>query len=105
MSIKIDQNGQRYDWISPGARLDYAFDWRDAGDPWLEADETIEASEWACTSPGVVLDLDQVTAGHLTSVFVTVPDAVGQKHVVVNTITTSAGRIDSRSITLHVRQL
>ncbi len=104
MTIKIDQNGLRYDWIAPGARLDYSFDWRESGDPWLEADETIEDSDWTCDDPNVTLELKQITGDSLTSVFVGVPEAEGQKYVVVNTITTSAGRTDSRSITLHCRR-
>ncbi len=82
---------------SVGGNLDYSFDWLSRG--WLAAGETISTSVWAITgSSDAVLSNDQNIAG-VTSVFVKLSTA-HNVYRLINTITTSAGRIDSRTIVL-----
>lgn len=81
---------------APSAKLDYGFDWTN----WLSAGETISTSTWNVdseltpSSPSIV--------GAITSTFVE-GGAVGKSYKIVNSITTSVGRKDSRTIKLHCK--
>lgn len=81
---------------APGANLDYGFDWKSNG--WLSTGETIETSSW--TAPGLTLTRQQ-SANGITSVFVA-GGKKGSTYKLTNTITTSDGRTDSRTIHLVV---
>lgn len=87
--------------IAPGANLDFGFDW--AGRGWLSAGETITVSTWT-GSTGTTLTRAQNALG-VTSVFAAVGTSgvVGVAYQLVNTITTSAGRTDSRTLTLNCK--
>lgn len=83
---------------APGASLDYGFDWKSNG--WLKPGEIITASEWAPAPAGIELSRAQLLeARGITSVFAT-GGVAGYQYRITNTITTSQGRKDSRSITL-----
>lgn len=79
----------------PVGVLDYQVDW--AG--WLAIAETIAVSTWT-TSPGIVVDSSLSTTTSAT-VFVS-GGTQGNPYDLTNTITTSAGRVDSRTITIRV---
>jgi len=79
---------------SPGAALDYGLQWSG----WLAAGETITASGWAVTSPLALTG--PMIAGSTTSTFVSGSSVVGSEYILTNTITTSSGRTDSRSLRL-----
>ena len=76
---------------SPLAKLDYGFNWS----TWLGAAETITVSNWEVTT-GMVMTTPQVASG-VTSVFLE-GGVVGTAYYLKNTITTSAGRVDSRTV-------
>ena len=81
---------------APNAKLDYGFDWT----AWLASDETISTSTW---DTGVLTSSSpQITGNKITSVFVE-GGTVGTSYKIVNTITTSVGRIDSRTIRLSCK--
>lgn len=80
---------------APNAKLDYGFDWT----AWLASDETISISTW--TTDTLTNSSPQI-AGKITSVFVE-GGVVGTSYKIVNTITTSVGRVDSRTIKLSCK--
>lgn len=79
---------------APGADLDYGLTWA----AWLAAGETIVSSTWSI-SGGLTLDGQQI-AGPITSTFVSGASVAGNTYTLVNTIVTSEGRADSRSLLL-----
>lgn len=81
-------------WHSPGAKLDYGIDWKE----WLEASETISVSQWSGPDD-LTLSGEQIVDDTGTSVYVE-GGVLNQTYVITNTITTSAGRKDSRIIRL-----
>ncbi len=81
---------------APGANLDYGFDWQVNG--WLAAGETIDTSTWS--APGLTITRQQ-SANGITSAFIA-GGKKGNSYKVTNTITTTAGRTDSRTITLVI---
>jgi len=88
-------------WVAncaPGADLDYGFDWVD----WLETGETVTSSLWSAP-PSVTLARAQLLGDVRTSTFAKI-DRAGYTGKITNTITTSDGRTDSRSILLVCRQ-
>lgn len=76
---------------SPLAKLDYGFNWS----PWLGSGETVTVSNWEVTA-GMVMTTPQISSG-ITSVFLE-GGVVGTSYFLKNTITTSFGRVDSRTI-------
>lgn len=95
--MKIDPQGRRYTEHAPGADLDYSVDWSE----WLAEGETITESSWAAAD-GITVSRSQVTDDTVASAFAA-GGVAGQQYVLTNTITTTAGRVDSRTITLHCR--
>ena len=95
--IKIAPNGLRYVTHTPGADLDYSIDWS----AWLAAGEKITASEWTAAT-GISLSRKTVELFKITTAFAA-GGVAGNDYTLTNTITTSAGRIDSRTITLQCR--
>jgi len=92
-NIKIRPDGLYEISHAPEAILDYAFNWTE----WLQQGETISTSTWVI-SPTLVLNNQQNVSG-LTSVFVNGGD-LNKVYYLTNTITTSTGRSDSRTIVL-----
>ena len=78
---------------APSAVLDYGFYWED----WLEVGETISTSTWVVDSP--LTKSSEQNSNNITSLFVT-GGVVSKSYKLVNTITTSAGRTDARTIKL-----
>lgn len=92
-NIKIRPDGLYEIIHAPGAILDYAFNWVE----WLQQGETISTSTWVI-SPSLTLTSQQNVNG-VTSVFVN-GGVVNKIYYLTNTITTSVGRTDSRTIVL-----
>lgn len=84
---------------APGATLDYTLDWGS----WLESGETISSSAWAITDPvasmGGVTVFQSNVIGNTTTVWLQ-GGADGITYTVSNTVRTTSGRIDTRSITV-----
>ena len=80
----------------PDAILDYGFDWSE----WLGTD-TITASSWA-----VPAGLTEVADGNSTTTTVVwlSGGTAGASYTCTNTITTSEGRTDERSLVVMVRE-
>lgn len=85
---------------SPGADLDYGFDWRENG--WLETGETVTHSSWSVQPLGITLSRPQIFQDVITSVFAA-GGSTARQYVLTNTITTSRGRTDSRTIRLNCK--
>jgi len=83
----------------PGASLDYSINW---GGGYLQPGETVADSVWTIF-PG---DMTQVSASHTpaTATVTVSGGAAGRIYLLTNRITTSADRIDERSITVRVEQ-
>lgn len=94
-SFKLANGAQVID-KSPDASLDYTVDWS----AWLENGETIATSSWSAET-GVVLGA--ATHGTATAQTYVSGGTLGMDYRMTNTITTSAGRIDSRSFKLRIR--
>ena len=72
------------------ANKDYGFDWSD----WLASGETISSSSWSI--PGGLTEGTSDNSTTQTSVWIS-GGIVGQNYTIINTITTSEGRTDSRT--------
>lgn len=79
-----------------GADLDYGFNWRANG--YLEQGEIVTGSTWTI-SPTGTLTREQVINAETSSVFVA-GLRLNTDYQLTNTITTSEGRTDSRTIQL-----
>ena len=80
---------------APNAKLDYGFNWIN----WLASGETISSSTW---DTGALSSSSPQNTGVVTSIIVE-GGVVGNSYKLVNTITTSVGRIDIRTITLSCK--
>ena len=80
------------------ATLDYTIDWS----AWLDAGDTISTSVWAVESGDVTLATPTIN-GDLTQIWASA-GTVGTAATVRNRITTAAGRIDDRTLTLVIRE-
>lgn len=83
--------------ISPNAKLDYGFDWQSKG--WLASGETVITSTW---ETGSLTASSPQNNGTVTSVLVE-GAVTGNSYKITNTIVTSVGRRDSRTITLSCK--
>jgi len=88
---------------APTAILDYSLTWGS----WLLATETITLSSWAITSETTAngSDLTVLTSqinGAITTAWLQA-GVVGTTYTASDTVTTSAGRTDTRSITLTIQ--
>lgn len=82
-----------------GSTLDYGFNWSE----WLQSGETITVSVWAPATDLIFTNAAVTGTGTITSVFVAGGEA-GKTYKLYNTVTTSAGRIDSRTLTLSCKK-
>ena len=92
MSCTIDKEYEH----APLSNLDYGFDWTQ----WLAAGENISISTWDIDS-GLTPSGAQVIS-NVTSVLVT-GGVAGISYKLKNTITTTDGRVDSRTIRLSCK--
>lgn len=83
---------------APGERLDYGLDWRAKG--YLEVDENISASVW--TVPTGLTSTSDTFDENSTTIWITGGTA-DDSYALVNTITTSKGRIAVRTLNIAVR--
>ena len=93
--IRTEPDGKRYITHAPGATLDYGVDWS----AWLAAGETIQASTWTAEQ-GITLSRQQVLNGKVAVAFAA-GGIAKRSYVLTNTVTTTDGRTDSRTITLR----
>jgi hypothetical protein len=78
--------------------LDYGIDWS----AWL-GDDTITASAWDVPAGlAVVGSAEGLTDGKTTLVWLS-GGQLGADYTITNRVTTAAGRVDERSIKVHVR--
>lgn len=81
---------------SPGASLDYVFNWTD----WLaEVSDTI-VSYTVVVQSGLTKASDSIAAGRVTATLS--GGTLGKTYFAKCTITTTGGRTDSRTIYLHI---
>lgn len=83
--------------MDPDAVLDYTIDWSD----WLAGD-TISSSVWAVISGTATLDDDTIN-GDLTQVWVS-ETVVGETVRLTNSILTTEGRADDRTLILVIQE-
>jgi len=96
--MRLDARGYSID-MAAGSNLDYGFDWSE----WLAVDETITTSTWASNNDDLVLADDAIVSND-TGTIVFASEGVANTTVrITNTITTSEGRIDKRSINLVIK--
>lgn len=97
--MKYDATRGYWERHAPGAILDYGFDWAE----WLKDSEgdTISDSQWACQT----LTLSQATIAGAKTVVMVSGGVAGNSYKLTNTITTAAGRKDSRTILLVCEQI
>lgn len=81
----------------PDANLDYGFDWSD----WLATAETISSVFW--TVPTGITNTDEDFTDTTASIWLS-SGTVGTSYSVACKITTSAGRVDERTMTIRVKQ-
>lgn len=81
----------------PDAHLDYLYDWTD----WLAEGDTIAASEWIVPDD---LTADDESFTDTTATVWISGGTAGSNYTVTNRVTTAAGRIDDRSITLKCKE-
>lgn len=82
----------------PEANKDYGLDWSAL----LAVGETITDSAWAVDPVGLTLGTDEITDAIVTVWLSGGTD--GTSYKVVNTITTSRGLIDERTVTIKVKE-
>lgn len=83
----------------PDAVLDYTVDWS----AWLQAGETITASQWI--TPDGITQGSGAQAPSNTTTTATVwllAGTLGQTYIVTNRVTTSDGRVDDRSLRITI---
>lgn len=95
--IRTEPDGIRWIAHAPGSDLDYSVDWTS----WLTASETIVTSTWTA-SAGITVSRDNIL-GERVAVAFAAGGVAGQDYTLTNTITTTDGRVDSRTITLRCR--
>lgn len=85
----------------PDEVLDYEVDWADPDDPRLETGETILTSTFTVVEGSVVID-SQSTLGGLAKVWLS-GGVNGERCIILNRVTTSAGRTWDQSMRLRIR--
>lgn len=82
---------------APGSDIDYGADWS----LWLDTGETITSSVWTLPA-GLTNDSDSF-AGAITKVDIS-GGTIGERHEVTNTITTSLGRTEPRTMIIEIQK-
>lgn len=97
----VKDNSSPFPWIekSPGATLDYGFEWNAAGDSWLAGD-SISSATW--TVPAGLTKAAEAVTGSVTTVWLA-GGTSGAKYQVSCTIVTGAGRQETRTFEIRVR--
>jgi hypothetical protein len=83
--------------IDPAEKLDFGFNW--STDSWLAGADTISASTWAVAPTGPTLS-GEAASTTATSVLITACTH-GKIYSLTNRVTTAAGRIGERTITIR----
>lgn len=86
----------------PNEVLDYQVDWADEDSSRLEDGETIVTSDFTVVEGTVVIDSEDFVATGLTTVWLS-GGTDGEACVILNRITTSAGRTYDQSVKLRIR--
>ena len=81
----------------PDATLDYGFDWS----AWLASGETISTVDWTIATGLDEDSLGEVTGSDTAKIWLSGGTA-GENYSVACLITTSAGRVDERTLTIRV---
>ena len=90
-----------WDPKDPDEVLDYNVDWQDADDPCLQAGETIATSAFSVVSGTVVID-SQSNTDTVATVWLS-GGTLNERCLILNRITTSAGRTYDHTATLRIR--
>lgn len=85
---------------SPESVLDFTINWA----PWLPAEDTIDTSNWTVGTPSGVTITSTSQSANTTTVWISGGTA-GVTYHVVNTITTTGGRTDERTLSLYTKTL
>jgi hypothetical protein len=86
----------------PNEVLDYQLNWADPDDRRLVTGETLLTSVWSVVEGDVVIDSQSFVSTGLTTVWLS-GGSVGAKCVLLDRVTTSAGRTYDESVTLRIR--
>ena len=97
MSAPVQQPENTYD-KAVGARLDYGFNWG----LWLPDGDTVDTSDWDVPA-GLTSDGDGIVVGGLQTFVWIAGGTEGRTYQVTNTITTTEGRIDVRTLFIRVK--
>ncbi len=82
----------------PEAFKDYGVDWTAL----LESGETLDVSTWAVTPAGELTTADDSIIGNIAVVWLGAGEE-GTNYKIVNTIETSRGVIDERTVTIKIK--
>jgi len=80
----------------PAETLDHSIDWSD-----FLATDTVAASAWSVTPAGPTLSQESIGAAATSTACYLAGVALGQVYRLANQITTAAGRIAERSLTVR----
>lgn len=86
----------------PNEVLDYELDWADADNPRLVTGETLVTSTWSVVEGTVAIDSSSFAVSGLSTVWLS-GGADGEACILLNRVTTSAGRTYDQSLKLRVR--
>lgn len=82
----------------PDAKLDYSIDWT----KWLATGDAVQTSSWTVSPTGPSLTGNSVDAGGKITTIWFDGGEVGKRYVLTNSIVTTNGREDDRSITVKI---
>lgn len=86
----------------PNEVLDYELDWAKPDDPRLLTGESLATSVWSVVEGDVMIDSSNFTAQGLSTVWLS-GGSDSTKCILLNRVTTSAGRTYDKSVVLRVR--
>lgn len=84
----------------PDARLDYSIDWS----AWLVGTDEIATSSWAVAPTGPTLSDSSLSVSKKVTTVFFAGGAVGERFVLTNSIITTGGREDDRSISIRIAE-
>ncbi|PQM45213.1 hypothetical protein C1Y40_04639 [Mycobacterium talmoniae] len=85
----------------PSATLDYTVDWS----AWMPSGDTIKTAAWTATTGLTVASSPAASTTATTATTFVSGGTAGQSYTLTCEITTTAGRTDSRSMTIAVQDL